>query len=101
MLRRKNEAVHSGAMTMLDTSNTKVLSYLRKGSDGKAIVVALNFTGEPQTISFDAGAIGGAKLSTIMTDAGDSKTMPASAGMTLPDLRDRGWAKCDEERIDL
>jgi alpha-glucosidase len=84
MLRRKNEAVHSGAMTMLDTSNTKVLSYLRKGDDGKSVVVALNFTGEPQTVSFDAAAIGGSKLSTLITDTAEAKTVSTSAPMTLP-----------------
>ncbi len=84
MLRRKNEAVHSGAMTMLDTSNTKVLSYLRKGDDGKSVVVALNFTGEPQTVSFDAAAVGGAKLSTLITDTAEAKTVSTSAPMTLP-----------------
>jgi alpha-glucosidase len=77
-LRLKNPAVHSGAMTMLDIANTKVLSYTRKGADGKSVVVALNFTGEPQEVKLGFG-----KVSTLMTDAPALKN--ASAGtMTLP-----------------
>ena len=77
-LRKKNAAVYGGAMTMLDTANPKVLSYTRKGSDGKAVVVALNFSNEPQMVKLDVG-----KVSTVMTDAADLKK--ASTGMiTLP-----------------
>jgi alpha-glucosidase len=77
-LRLKNAAVHSGAMTMLDTENTKVLSYSRKAADGKTVAVALNFSGEPQEVK-----LGVAKVSTLMTDAESLKS--ASAGtMTLP-----------------
>ena len=77
-LRKKNAAVHGGAMTMLDTTNPKVLSYTRKGSDGKGIVVALNFSNEPQTIKLDVG-----KVSTLMTDSAELKNV--STGMiTLP-----------------
>jgi alpha-glucosidase len=77
-LRSKNAAVRSGQMTMLDTENTKVLSYMRKGADGKGVVVALNFTGLPQTVKLDV-----AKVSKLLTDAPDLKG--ASTGtITLP-----------------
>jgi len=77
-LREKNPALHSGAMTMLDAENAKVLSYSRKAADGKTVVVALNFTGEPQEVK-----LGVARVSTLMTDADALKS--ASAGtMTLP-----------------
>ena len=75
-LRRTNEAVRSGPMTMLDTENTKVLSYTRKGADGKSILVALNFTGSPQKVTLSA-----AKTSTLMTDADELKA--ASTGTIM------------------
>ena len=58
---------------MLDADNTKVLSYMRKGTDGKSVVVALNFTGSPQTVNLDVP-----RTSTLMTDVNELKT--ASTG---------------------
>ena len=52
-LRRTNPALHSGEMVMLDTANTNVLSYERKTTSGAAVVVAMNFTGQPETVSLD------------------------------------------------
>jgi alpha-glucosidase len=52
-LRRTNPALHSGDMTMLDTANTSVLSYERKATSGASVVVAMNFTAQPQTLSLD------------------------------------------------
>ena len=77
-LRRENAAVHDGAMTMLDKENTKVLSYMRKGEGGKSVVVALNFTGEPQKVTLGVG-----KVSTLMTDAAELKGQ-SDGTMTLP-----------------
>ncbi len=78
-LRRKNAAVHSGAMTMLDTENAKVLSYSRKAADGKMVVVALNFSAEPQAVTLGVG-----KVSTVMTDAPELKSVSSGGTMTLP-----------------
>jgi hypothetical protein len=78
-LRMKNASVHSGAMMMLDTENAKVLSYSRKGTDGKTVVVALNFSAEPQTVTLGVG-----KVSTVMTDAAELKSASSGATMTLP-----------------
>jgi alpha-glucosidase len=52
-LRKTNAALHSGAMMMLDTSNPSVLSYERKTESGAAVVVAMNFTAQPQTLSLE------------------------------------------------
>ena len=77
-LRAANVAVRSGPMTMLDKDNTKVLSYTRKGEGGKSVVVALNFTGSPQTVTLGVG-----KVHTLITDADELKA--ASTGtITLP-----------------
>jgi alpha-glucosidase len=35
---------------MLDTANTKVLSWLRQTPGAPAVVVSVNFTAEPQTV---------------------------------------------------
>ncbi len=81
-MRRTNVAVHSGKMTMLDTSNTKVLSYLRRGADGRNVVVALNFTATPQTVSLTETRAG--KASTLMTDATELKSVTSLDSLTLP-----------------
>jgi alpha-glucosidase len=52
-LRRDIPALHSGAMTMLDTSNPDVLSYVRSSGSGPAVVVAMNFTAAPKTITLN------------------------------------------------
>jgi alpha-glucosidase len=82
-LRRKNAAVHGGTMTMLDAANPKVLAYVRKNTTGEAVVVALNFTGQPQMVTLDAASVGKGKVSTLMTDAEVLKTV-SGMEMTLP-----------------
>ena len=77
-LRTSNAAVHSGEMTMLDAENTKVLSYMRKGADGRSVVVALNFSDSTQTVN-----LGVAKTSTLITDADGLKSV-VSGTITLP-----------------
>ena len=64
-LRRSNPALHNGTLTMLDTSNSSVLSYVRKMEGAPAVVVAMNFTGTPQTISLN---VAGTAVKTIATD---------------------------------
>ncbi len=78
-MRRSNPALAQGAMTMLDIANPNVLSYLRK-QGGKAVVVSLNFTGQPQTVSLDAAGSG--KPVTLLTDLPTPPTTLHS--MTLP-----------------
>jgi alpha-glucosidase len=52
-LRRSNPAFREGGETMLDTGNNQVLSWLRHAPGVPAVVVACNFTAQPQTIGFD------------------------------------------------
>jgi alpha-glucosidase len=52
-LRRDNPALRSGELTMLNATDTKVLSWTRQVPGHPAVVVACNFTAEPQKISFD------------------------------------------------
>jgi alpha-glucosidase len=64
-LKKTNPSFISGEDVMLDTDNTKVLSWLRKGPGKAAVVVATNFTAEPQAVNLSAGVPGG-KLKTLL-----------------------------------
>lgn len=77
-LKKQDPALHDGAETMLNASDEHVLSWLRKSSNGEAVVVACNFTDQPQTISFDLSSQGihGTGVTTLMKSPGGSD--PAS-----------------------
>ena len=70
-LRRSNPAIHEGAMTMLESGNEQVLSWSRTAPDGKMVVVACNFTAEPQVVSLQSAPGGSGKM---------GKTLAASGG---------------------
>jgi alpha-glucosidase len=55
-LRKQNPQLRDGKFALADTGNDRVLSFLRKTPDGKAVLVALNFTDSPQTIGFHLSA---------------------------------------------
>lgn len=66
-MRKNDPTLRDGEQVMLDENNPHVLSYLRKGVNGSpSIVVVLNFTAQPQTISLDTQAAG-IKATTIKT----------------------------------
>ncbi len=86
-MRRNNPALHNGGVVMLDINNPNVLSYLRSAPAGQpSVVVSLNMTAEPQTISLDlkqAGASGEHVKTLIASDTSlDSATSAKS--LTLP-----------------
>jgi len=54
-LRKSNPQLRDGDFAAVDKSNSSVLSFIRKTTDGKAVLVALNFTDAPQTVSYDLG----------------------------------------------
>jgi alpha-glucosidase len=80
-LRRDNPALHSGKLTMLNTNDTKVLSWMRQTAGQTAVVVACNFTAEPQKFGFDLSQQGiSSKLAkTLMKTpgAGDPASLDA------------------------
>ena len=53
-LKKTNPALAHGDNVMLDTANTKVLSWMRQSGDAQVVVTA-NFTAEPQTVNLTAG----------------------------------------------
>ncbi len=73
-LRRDNPALHSGKLTMLNTDDTKVLSWMRLAPGAPAVVVACNFTAEPQKFSFDLSkqGISSRQAKTLMKTPGAS-----------------------------
>jgi alpha-glucosidase len=68
-MRRTNPALHSGSMTVVDDANPNVLSYVRT-SGMSSVVVAMNFTSAPQTISLDLSKAHrkGHLVKTLLTD---------------------------------
>ena len=86
-LRRTNEALHDGALTMLDAADSDVLAYVRAASAGKpAVVVALNFSATPKTVTLDLkqAGVAGTRMKTLVTDVpavvpGVTLTLPAYA----------------------
>ncbi len=81
-MRRNDPALRSGSMTMLDTSNPSVLSWVRKGSDGKSVVVAMNCTAQPQTVSLKFAGSG--RVKTVLTDAPALQQHTTLDGIALP-----------------
>ncbi len=68
-LKKTNPAFAHGSNTMLDTDNTKVLSWMRQVAGSPTVVVSLNFTAEPQTVSLSIPGAGG-KLTTLLKTPG-------------------------------
>jgi alpha-glucosidase len=86
-MRRTDPALRDGALTMLDRTNPNVLSYLRKGPPGSSsVVVALNFTAQPQTVSLDlAGTgVGGNSVKTLLTNAPSLQSTSSLKQVQLP-----------------
>jgi alpha-glucosidase len=74
-LKKTVPALASGENIMLDTANTKVLSWMRKTPGSSAVVVSVNFTADPQTVSLTVPGSGGT-VKTLMKTPGAQE--PAS-----------------------
>jgi alpha-glucosidase len=85
-LRRDIPALHSGKMTMLDTSNPDVLSYVRSTGSGTAVIVAMNFTASPKTITLDLTGSGvtGKTVKTLAADDSSLNSTTTLKNVTLP-----------------
>jgi alpha-glucosidase len=68
-LKKTNPAFAYGQNTMLDTTNTKVLSWMRQAPGAPAVVVSVNFTAEPQTVYLSVPGSGG-KAKTLLKTPG-------------------------------
>jgi len=59
-LRRTNATLHDGGFAMVETRSPDVLSYVRTPPKGsKPVLVAINMSAQPQTVSLDVRAFGG------------------------------------------
>src|SRR5258708_2626344 len=54
-LRKENPALRDGVLTLVDETNSNVLSFLRSGG-GNTVLVAMNLTASPQTVRLDPGS---------------------------------------------
>jgi alpha-glucosidase len=83
-LKKQDPALHSGAETMLNTSDPHVLSWLRKSDSGEAVIVACNFTDQPQTVSLDLSGQGihSTQVKTLMKTPG-APDPPSPASIQL------------------
>jgi alpha-glucosidase len=71
-LKKTNPAFANGANIMLDTENTQVLSWMRQAPGTAEVVIAVNFTAEPQTVNLAASGAGmqAAHLTTLLKSPG-------------------------------
>ncbi len=86
-MRRTNPALHDGGIVMIDTSNPSVLSYVRTAPPGKpSVVVSLNMTAEPQTVSLDLTQAGvqGQEVKTLLASDPAMAAVTSTKTITLP-----------------
>jgi alpha-glucosidase len=71
-LKKTNAAFAHGANVMLDSENTKVLSWMRQSPGAPDVVIAVNFTAEPQMVNLTTGStgLGPSKVSTLLKTPG-------------------------------
>ena len=85
-LRRSNRALQNGRMVMLDPKNASVLSYARVSEDGAAVIVSLNMSPQPQSVSLGLAQAGvrGSHLATLLSSPERLPDGAAEAPHALP-----------------
>jgi alpha-glucosidase len=85
-LRRSNRALRSGRMLMLDPGNASVLSYARVSDQGETVIVSLNMSSRPQSVSLGLAHAGvrGSHLTTLLSSPGPLPDGAASGPRALP-----------------
>ena len=73
-LKKTNPAFGEGGCTMRDADNASVLIWMRQVPGAPAVVVSVNFTGEPQTVSLS-----------VPGSSGKAKTLLKTPGVPDPD----------------
>ena len=72
-MRKNDPALHDGQNIMVNASDPNVLSYLRKNpGQGPSVLVAMNFTDKPRTVSYalQAQGIQGNSATALLEDGG-------------------------------
>jgi len=85
-LRRNYSALRSGRTVMLDEINASVLTYARVAAHGGTIIVSLNMSPRPQSITLDAPAAGlsGTHYRTLLSSPEPIIAAAASQPIALP-----------------
>ncbi|MGI4830855.1 MAG: DUF3459 domain-containing protein, partial [Janthinobacterium lividum] len=86
-LRRTNAALHDGGMVMLNTADKNVLAYVRTAPAGGApVVVAMNMSGQPRTVSLDVASTGfqGKAVHTLASTEASLRNVSALTNVVLP-----------------
>ncbi|MEI9971240.1 MAG: alpha-glucosidase [Ignavibacteriota bacterium] len=78
-LRKHNAALRDGDLRIVDDQNKDVLSFVRT-ANGTTVLVSMNFSASPRTVSFDAAAIGvpGRSLTPLVQSTESATTADAS-----------------------
>jgi alpha-glucosidase len=77
-LKKTNPALSQGKDTLLDSRNANVLSWIRQASGAPTVVVAVNFTAQPQTVSLTVpGAHGSLRTLLKTPGAADPESLSA------------------------
>ena len=79
-LRRENAALRDGLVRIVDENNPNVLSFLRQ-KDGTAVLVALNFSRQAQTVRYD---LGGPKKLKRLVSSFETGEAESAEGLVLP-----------------
>jgi alpha-glucosidase len=85
-LRRRNAALRSGRIVMLDKGNQSVLTYARVSDRGEAVIVSLNMSPQPQTLSLDLAQAGlrGSHLRMLLSSPRAIAAAAADQPVSLP-----------------
>jgi alpha-glucosidase len=86
-MRRNDPTLRDGNQIMIDETNSSVLSYVREGVAGNpTVIVAMNFTAQPQTVSLDPkqANVAGSTVTTLLTDAPSLQGTTSLQNITLP-----------------
>jgi alpha-glucosidase len=76
-LKKTNPSIARGDDVMIDTQNTKVLSWMRRAPGVSPVVVAVNMTADPQVVNLTVGShLAGGPVQTLLVSPGGAD--PAS-----------------------
>ncbi|MBV8910259.1 MAG: alpha-glucosidase [Gammaproteobacteria bacterium] len=84
-LRGSNAALRNGRTVMLDPGNSKVLTYAR-AAGAEAVIVSLNMSGQPQTVSLGlkAGGLRGSRVTTLLSSPTSVAASAVNQTVVLP-----------------
>lgn len=84
-LRRSTPALLDGDMTMLNPDDPNVFAYLRSAPSGKgSVVVAVNMSSQPHTVTFQSGVGASLTIQTLATSDPSLQRVSTLSGLVLP-----------------